>query len=132
MNAVKEKLQELRDISKIEKHKTNQGLDSYFIINSETGLIAENQSIFERQDSFHSFDPNITVGDPVETPKIKNTNTPPLNEVHVEIFTARFIEMEAFFMKEIFGLKIEIKSLKKNFKKGEMSLQIQMMIILKS
>ena len=107
-------------------------MDSYFIINSETGLIAEIQSIFERQDSFHSFDPNITLGDPVETPKIKNTNTPPLNEVHVEIFTATFIEMEAFFMKEIFGLKIEIKSLKKNFKKGEMSLQIQMMIILKS
>ena len=46
MNAVKEKLQELRDISKIEKRKTNQGLDSYFIINSETGLIAEIQSIF--------------------------------------------------------------------------------------
>ena len=32
---------------------------------------------------------------------------------------ARFVEMEAFFMNEIFGLKIEIKSLKKTSKKGE-------------
>ena len=48
---VKEKLQELTDISKIENRKTNQGLDSYFIINSETGLIAENQGIFGTQGS---------------------------------------------------------------------------------
>ena len=68
MNDVKEKLQELIDISKIEKRKTNQGLDSYFIINSETGLIAENQGIFGTQGSFHSTGPNITVGDSVETP----------------------------------------------------------------
>ena len=54
----------------------------------------------------------MTVGDSVESPKIKNTNTPPLNEVHVEDFTARFVEMKAFFMNEIFGLKMEIKSLK--------------------
>ena len=78
MNAVKEKLQELIDISKMEKRKTNQGLDSYFIINSETGLVAENQGVLGTQGSFHSTDPNITVGDSVETPKMKNTNTPPL------------------------------------------------------
>ena len=52
INDVKEKLQELIDISKIEKRKTNHGLDFYFIINSETGLIAENQGIFGIQDSF--------------------------------------------------------------------------------
>ena len=57
MNDVKEKLQKLIDISKIEKRKTNQGLDSYFIINRETGLIAENQDIFGTQDSFHSTGP---------------------------------------------------------------------------
>ena len=112
MNDVKEKLQELIDISKSKKLKTNQGSDSYFIINSETGLIAENQGIFGTPDSFHSTGLNITVGDSVETPKIKNTKTPPLNEVHVEDFTTKFLEMKAFFMKEIFGLKMEIKSLK--------------------
>ena len=42
MNDIKETLQELIDISKIEKRKTNHGLDSYFIINSEAELIAEN------------------------------------------------------------------------------------------
>ena len=57
MNDVKEKLQKLIDISKIEKRKTNQGLDSYFIINRETGLIAENQGIFGTQVSFHSTGP---------------------------------------------------------------------------
>ena len=57
MNDVKEKLQKLIDISKMEKRKTNQGLDSYFIINRETGLIAENQGIFWTQDSFHSTGP---------------------------------------------------------------------------
>ena len=82
-------------------------MDSYFIINRETGLTAENQGIFGTQDSFHSTGPNITVGDSVETPKIKNTNTPPLNEVHLEDFTARFVAMKA-----IFRLKIEIKSIK--------------------
>ena len=87
-------------------------MDSYFIINRETGLTAENQGIFGTQDSFHSTGPNITVGDSVETPKIKNTNTPPLNEVHVEDFTARLVAMKGFFMNEIFGLKMEIKSLK--------------------
>ena len=112
MNDVKEKLQELIDISKSEKLKTNQGSDSYFIINSETELIAENQGIFGTPDSFHSTGLNITVGDSVETPKTKNTKTPPLNEVHVEDFTTKFLEMKAFFMKEIFGLKMEIKSLK--------------------
>ena len=78
MNAVKEKLQELTDILKIEKRKTNRGLDSYFIINSENGLVAENQGVLGTQDSFHCTDPNITVGDSVESPKMKNTNTPPL------------------------------------------------------
>ena len=71
MNDVKEKLQKLIDISKIEKRKTNQGLDSYFIINRETGLIAENQGIFGTQDSFIVLAPNMTVGDSVESPKIK-------------------------------------------------------------
>ena len=42
MNDIKEKLQELIDISKIEKCKTNHGLNSHFIINSEAELIAEN------------------------------------------------------------------------------------------
>ena len=42
MNDIKETLQELIDISKIEKRKTNHGLDSHFIINSEAELIAEN------------------------------------------------------------------------------------------
>ena len=37
-------------------------------------------------------------GDSVETPKIKNTNTSPLNEVHVENFNARFVAIKAFFM----------------------------------
>ena len=112
MNDVKEKLPELIDISKIEKHKANQGLDSHFIINIETRLITENQGIFGAQDSFHSTGPNITVGDSVETSKIKNKNTPPLNEVHVEDFAARLAAMKAFFMNEIFRLKMEIKSLK--------------------
>ena len=108
-NDVKEKLQELIEISKIEKRKINQGLDSYFINNSETGLIAEDQGIFGTQECTGR---NITVGDPVETPTIKNANTPPLNEVHVEDFTVRFVEMKAFLMNEIFGLKTEIRSLK--------------------
>ena len=47
----------------------------------------------------------MAVGDSVETSKIKNTNTPPLNEVHVEDFTARLAAMKAFFINEIFGLK---------------------------
>ena len=112
MNDVKERLPELIDISKIEKHKANQGLDSYFIINSETRLITENQGIFGAQDAFHSTGPNIKVGDSVETSMIKNKNTPPLNEVHVEDFAARFVAMKAFFMNEIFRLKMEIKYLK--------------------
>ena len=124
MNDVKEKLQELIDISKIEKRTANQGFDSYFIINGETVLIAENQGIFGTQDSFHSTGPNITVGDSVETPKIRNKNIPNLNEIdfedftkdfedfeHVEDFTARFVEMKVFFMNESFGFKMEIKSL---------------------
>ena len=102
-------MQELIEISKIEKRKINQGLDSYFINNSETGLIAEDQGIFGTQECTGR---NITVGDPVETPTIKNANTPPLNEVHVEDFTVRFVEMKAFLMNEIFVLKTEIKSLK--------------------
>ena len=89
-------MQEPIDISKIEERKRSQGLDSYFIINSETGLIAENQGIFGTQNSFQSAGPNITVEDSMEIPKIKNTKTPPLNEVHVEDFTARFVEMRAF------------------------------------
>ena len=48
----------------------------------------------------------------METPKIKNTNTPPLNEVQVEDFRARFVTMKTFFMNEIFELKMEVKSLK--------------------
>ena len=83
INDVKEKLQELIDVSKIEKRKTNQILDSSFIINSETRLIAENKGIFGTQASFRSAGPNITVGNSVEIPKIKNTNTPHLNEIHV-------------------------------------------------
>ena len=79
-------------------------MDSYFIINTETGLIAENQGIFTTQDSFNSNCPNITVADSVETPKIKNKNAPALNEVHIEDFTARFVEVKAFFMDEVFGL----------------------------
>ena len=67
----------------------------------------------------------------METPKIKSTNTPPLNEVQVEDFTVRFVAMKAFFVNEIFRLKMEIKSLKEKLQNGEISLQIQMMIILK-
>ena len=63
MNDVKEKLQELIDISKIEKRTANQGFDSYFIINIATRMIAGNQGIFGTQDSFHSTGPNTTAGD---------------------------------------------------------------------
>ena len=61
--------------------------------------------------ALHNTGPNITAGDSVENPNIKNTNTPPLSEIHVEDFTARFVQMKALFMNEIFGLKMEIKSL---------------------
>ena len=102
MNDVKEKLQERMDNSKIEKRKVYHGLDSYFIINIATRMIAGNQGIFGTQDSFHSTGPNTTAGDSVETPKIKNTSTPPLSKVHAEDFTARFVEMKAFFYERNF------------------------------
>ena len=38
----------------------------------------------------------------METPKIKNTSTPPLSKVHAEDFTARFVEMKAFFYERNF------------------------------
>ena len=63
MNDVKEKLQERMDNSKIEKRKVYHGLDSYFIINIATRMIAGNQGIFGTQDSFHSTGPNTTAGD---------------------------------------------------------------------
>ena len=112
MEVVEDSIRLLIAKSKVINRKTKQGLDSFFIADCQLEPEIEISDIANTPNCLQKSTSNETVGMSGETPKLRNTKTPSVDGCNIEDFTARVVEIKAFFMNEIYELKQEIESLK--------------------
>ena len=110
MEVIQDSIRLLIAKSKVINRKTKQGLDSFFIADCQLEPEIEISDIANTPNCLQKSTSNETVGMSGETPKLRNTKTPSVGII--EDFTARVVEIKAFFMNEIYELKQEIESLK--------------------
>ena len=112
MEVVEDSIRLLIAKSKVINRKTKQGLDSFFIADCQLEPEIEISDIANTPNCLRKSTSNETVGMSGETPKLRNTKTPSVDGCNIEDFTARVVEIKAFFMNKIYELKQEIESLK--------------------
>ena len=119
MEVVKDSIRLLIAKSKVINRKTKQGLNSFFIDDSQLEPEIEIYHIATTPSCLQKVTPNETVGMLGENPNLRNTKTPSVDGCIIKDFTAIVVEIKGFFMKEIHELKQDIESLKQKFCCGE-------------
>ena len=112
LDDVQQNLQEMQSRSKL-RNTPYQGLDSYYIVQSDTGdAITSSDDILRSSCDETNIDSDIGFNVSVGTPAmVRNKTTDSLSNLSQNNHT-QLVDIKAYFMSEIEGLKKEIKSLK--------------------
>ena len=112
LDDIQQKLHEMQSSSKL-RNTPHQGLDSYYIVQSDTGdAITSSDDILRSSCDETNIDSDIGFNVSVGTPAmVRNKTTDSLSNLSQNNHT-QLVDIKAYFMSEIEGLKKEIKSLK--------------------
>ena len=133
LDDVQQNLHEMQSRSKL-RNTPYQGLDSYYIVQSDTGdAITSSDDIVRSSCDETNIDSDIGFNVSVGTPAmVRNKTTDSLSNLSQNNHT-QLVDIKAYFMSEIDGLKKEIKSLKQHVNcKGKLVAENNSEILLKS
>ena len=133
LDDVQQRLIEMQSTSKL-RYTPHQGLDSYYIVQSDTGdAITSSDDILrtfcDETDIDCDIGFNVSVGTPT---MVRNKTADSLSNLSQNNHT-QLVDIKAYFMSEIDGLKKDIKSLKQQVNcKGKLVAENNSEILLKS